>query len=132
MTVQEYIEKHGLTMTAEPAQANPHMDDMPKGSGHWRVTIRKADGRGEIVTPYSMGPAHRTEPPKLDGVLESLSSDWSAVDGASFEEWAGDLGYDTDSRKAERIYRVCLESANVARGVLGPDVMMELLRDVEW
>ena len=46
--------------------------------------------------------------PKLADVVHSLISDGSAYfDGQSFEEWAGDCGYDTDSRKAEETYRTC-------------------------
>jgi hypothetical protein len=51
---------------------------------------------------YSMGPAH-TEGPTLSGVLECLHSDFGMNPmSCEFEEWAEDLGYDTDSRKAEK------------------------------
>ena len=44
--------------------------------------------------------------PKLDDVLHSLLSDGSAYfDAQLFEDWAADLGYDPDSRKAEAIWR---------------------------
>jgi hypothetical protein len=45
-------------------------------------------------------------PDKLD-VVYSLLTDGD-VNGRSFEEWASDFGYDTDSRKAEQSYRACL------------------------
>lgn len=46
--------------------------------------------------------------PKLADVVHSLLSDGAAFfDGQSFEQWAGDFGYDTDSRKAEETYRAC-------------------------
>ncbi len=46
--------------------------------------------------------------PKLADVVCSLLSDGAAYfDGQSFEDWAGDFGYDTDSRKAEETYRTC-------------------------
>jgi len=55
-------------------------------------------------------PPFRTRP-SLPDVLYSLLSDGSAFfDAASFEEWAGDYGYDTDSRKAERMFRECQET----------------------
>jgi hypothetical protein len=46
--------------------------------------------------------------PTLSDVLYSLLSDGEAA-GQTFEEWAGGLGYDTDSRKAEATYRQCDE-----------------------
>jgi len=48
--------------------------------------------------------------PKLDDVLNSLLSDGSAYfDAQSFEEWACESGYDSDSRKAETIWKACDE-----------------------
>jgi len=44
--------------------------------------------------------------PTLPGVLYSLLMDSSAY-GQTFEDWCGDLGYDSDSRKAEEIFKAC-------------------------
>lgn len=46
--------------------------------------------------------------PQLADVIHSLLLDSSACT-VSFEDWARDCGYDTDSRKAEDIYRKCQE-----------------------
>jgi len=53
--------------------------------------------------------------------------DASAIDYATFEEWAPEMGYDADSRKGEAIYRTCLEYALKLRGAVG-DKAMEQLR----
>jgi hypothetical protein len=57
--------------------------------------------------------------PDLADVLYSLSSDASVIDYGGFEQWASEFGYDTDSRKAEGIYRACLECALKMRNALG-------------
>lgn len=57
--------------------------------------------------------------PSFADVLHSLVSDADVIDCGSFEEWAGNLGYDADSRKAEGIYRACLETALKLRNALG-------------
>lgn len=46
-------------------------------------------------------------------VLSSLAMDCGDfLDGPiTFEDWALGLGYDTDSRKAEAIYRTCQDTA---------------------
>ena len=44
-------------------------------------------------------------------VLTSLVLDSSAI-GQSFESWCSDFGYDSDSRKAEGIYRACQQNAD--------------------
>lgn len=64
--------------------------------------------------------------PELDSVLWSLSMDSSVIDAGGFEQWAADLGYDTDSRKAEAIYRECLDIALKLRAALGDEAMREL------
>ena len=47
-------------------------------------------------------------PPTLFDLLECLAMDADCVrHGQTFEEFAGDLGYDEDSRKAERAYNTC-------------------------
>ena len=58
-------------------------------------------------------------PPSLADVLYCFCSDASAIDYFSFEDWAESYGYDPDSRKAEDIYRACLEIALKLRNGLG-------------
>ncbi len=57
--------------------------------------------------------------PELADVLHSLASDSDVLDASTFEEWASELGYDTDSRQAEKTYRACLEIALKLRSALG-------------
>lgn len=57
--------------------------------------------------------------PELRDVMYSLSLDAGAIDAGSFEEWAGDFGYETDSRKAEQIYQACMKIALELRAMIG-------------
>jgi hypothetical protein len=68
-----------------------------------------------------MNPTKTNKPilPDFADVLHSLASDSDVLDCSSFEEWAGNLGYDADSRKAEGIYRACLDVALKLRNALG-------------
>lgn len=52
-------------------------------------------------------------------VISSLIMESSVLDESTFEDWASSLGYDTDSRKAESMYRACLEIALKLRNGLG-------------
>lgn len=74
--------------------------------------------------PISM----RSKPilPNFADVLHSLASDADVIDAGGFEEWAGNLGYDTDSRKAEATYRACLDIALKLRSGLGDDGLAKL------
>lgn len=68
----------------------------------------------------------KTIEPKLTDVVHSLIMDASVLDSGGFEDWAAELGYDTDSRKAESIYRECLEIALKLRAGLGEAVLSKL------
>lgn len=65
--------------------------------------------------------------PEAASVIASLVMDSSVLDSGCFEEWASELGYDTDSRNAEAIYRACLEIALKMRAAIG-DAGLEALR----
>jgi hypothetical protein len=64
--------------------------------------------------------------PDLCDVMHSLLTDLDVLDHPAFESWAADLGYDTDSRKAEATYRACLEIALKLRAMLGDSKISEL------
>lgn len=72
-------------------------------AGSWQAPMR-----GEAI------PA-----PELRDVLYSLALDASVIDAGSFEEWAREFGYDTDSREAERIYKACMKIALELRAMIG-------------
>ena len=64
--------------------------------------------------------AEMTEPmpPTLNGILSCLISDADGADALTFEEWCSDFGYDTDSRKAERIFNECRRIAVLLQRIL--------------
>jgi hypothetical protein len=65
--------------------------------------------------------------PDAPSVIMSLVLDSSVLDAGSFEDWAAEYGYDTDSRSAERTYQACLKTALKLRAAIG-EVGLELLR----
>ena len=52
-------------------------------------------------------------------VVAAMALDSDVIDYRNFEEWADNLGYDPDSRKAEGIYKACLKLALSLRIALG-------------
>lgn len=53
-------------------------------------------------------------------VLWSIARDSDALE-MTFEDWAGEFGYDTDSRKAEKTYRACQDGALRLKKILSED-----------
>lgn len=68
--------------------------------------------------------------PELADVLDCLAMDTCGAD-ESFEDWAGELGYDADSRKAEAIYRACQDNARQLRNLLGHEALETLVFKME-
>ena len=64
--------------------------------------------------------------PEPRDVIYSLAMDSSVLDSGGFENWAAEYDFDPDSRKAESIYRLCLEHALAMRAALGESGMAEL------
>lgn len=67
-------------------------------------------------------------PPSLDEVVHGFLSDSSSVmSGETFDDWASDFEYDTDSREAERIYVACGEAW---KGLIRLDANFEMLGEL--
>lgn len=75
---------------------------------------------------HSHRPGNPIPAPGMAEVLHCLLMDAEAINAGSFEEWASDLGYDTGSRKAEGIYRECLDTALKLRAMLGDETISRL------
>lgn len=65
--------------------------------------------------------------PKPADVLHSLLADGEAFfNGQTFEDWAANLGFDPDSRKAEAAYRACDETGRRLARMFSPDDVAQL------
>lgn len=114
-TVKMLVNRYGIKSESKLVGSNPNMNDMPEGSNHYKVTLR---GFGRRMTiSYSMGPALTGEPEAVD-VLDCLISDSDCIEGG-FDEFCGNCGYNSDSRKAEKIYRACVATSKKLHRFLG-------------
>lgn len=110
-------ERKRVRIDSRYGEAPPN--DSFKESTGWMVTLRYRGRR--LTVPFYMGSALDREPTAAD-VLSCLCSDTMSIENSGgFEDWASDLGYDTDSRKAEETYRQCEKIATRLRTFLGDD-----------
>lgn len=65
-------------------------------------------------------------PPSVVDVIYSLIMDSDVLDYAGFELWANNLGFDTDSRKAETIYNICINNTLKLKSILGQEALDKL------
>lgn len=116
IVVLELLKTEGISYSVTPAGENLNRDGWQCDG--WRVTFAK-NGKSESFD-YFTGLGNRKASrerecirpvkPDIAGVLHSLISDSGAVD-TCFIDWAENLGYDSDSIKAFKIYTACCENA---------------------
>ena len=126
MTYQQFIDHHTITLTATRTGRNPAMPDF--NGDPWRVTLKRPGKQMSLF--FSNGYGHGGAPPTAEGVLECLRSD-AYTDGDTFEEFCFSLGYDSDSRKAEKLYKAVQRQTDKLRRFLGADLFTELLQTEE-
>src|SRR5579859_2566391 len=89
-------------ITADIVYGEPYNPDWPDAHPY-TVTLHYQERSMKV--PFYTGSGWDREP-DVDDVVECLATDAaSIVNARDFEDWAGDLGFDVDSRKAERTYR---------------------------
>ena len=59
-------------------------------------------------------------------VFYCLISDSDVLDYRNFEDWASSIGYEVDSREAERVYNACMKIALELRHIIGEDGLHKL------
>lgn len=103
-------------------------DDWQGDGWHCAISRIASDGkRRQIRTGYHLGSGHKRREPTVAEVLHSLAMDaWSVADSGGFDEWCSDLGYDSDSRKAKRMYRACESTIAKLAAFVAPDDWREL------
>ena len=142
VTIAGFIEANRISLTAKRTDTNPNMDDSAN-MDHWKcVLIKRAETLDNGITVtirparmtvyFSQGYGHNGKQPKADSVLDCLASDAASVENArSFEDWCGDLGYDSDSRKAEKIFKTVTHQAKRLKNLLGDAAFNTLLWNTE-
>jgi hypothetical protein len=132
MTLNQLINETGITLTSERVSNNPHMDGSER-MNNYKVKLRaKHLGNATMRLYYSKGYGHNGAEPTADEVLDCLASDASfVVNSRSFEDWCADLGYDTDSRKAEKTFKTCERQAERLQKFLGTEYYETLLWNIE-
>lgn len=132
MDTKEFVRENNITMDYDYVDSNPNFilvdDEWNRHDSHYKVTLHY--GKRQMTTYYSMGSAH-TRGPEAEDVLDCLAMDAAGIENArSFEDWCGDYGYDTDSRRAEKTFKACQKAAEKLEKFMG-DKYQELLWETE-
>lgn len=91
--------------------------------GCWKAyqyTVTLARGGSVMTLDFKQGVGVK-ELPSLAVVLECVLSDINGINDMTFEEWANDFGYDSDSRSAESIFNACKKEYDDLNNLLTKD-----------
>ena len=131
MIHKEFAKLLDLRMTPVSIPDRPDSLEWVKGARHWLACMSIPSTGKRFQVYYSQGPAHKN-PPQAHEVLYCLQANCIGVEnGQTFEEWANEYGYDEDSRKAERTYNACVDTAKRLKEFLGFhwETFLELTED---
>lgn len=104
--LRNYVEARGLRVEI---LSGPDANTDEYNWQYHAYTLKLTNGElgTKMTIPWRQGIGITDDPsdrPEL--VFECLIIDaWGYLQAQSFEDWAGEYGYDTDSRKAEQMYR---------------------------
>jgi hypothetical protein len=116
--IETFIADHGITMQVSRASANPNMPDT-SCTQHWTCVIRCEDRT--MTVPFSQGSAY-TQEPTIQDVLKCLHMDAvGMLNTYNFDQWADELGLDTDSRRAYAAYEAIVRQSAELETLLGDE-----------
>jgi hypothetical protein len=96
----------------------------PWASRQYRCELHATDGDRPIVTIVGSDDG----PPQVSDVLDEVAAEAAVVETARcFEEWAVGMGFDPDSRYAERVYVTWRRRTSRLRRLFGDERYEQLL-----
>ena len=82
----------------------------------YAVSLTRPSFAGEQVFPWRQGTGVTKDPDPAE-VLAHVAEDYEGTQGRTFEEWASEYGYDSDSRAAEKVFQSCIRLAAQVRAL---------------
>lgn len=115
----DFAKKHGITLTINGQEYKRHWDDDKQSRWVFNCTLKR---KGKQYTfDFGQSTAAGDEKPTMYDVLTCIEK----YDHPTFEDFCGDYGYDTDSRKAERTFKAVQKEYKAVERLFG-DIMDEL------
>jgi hypothetical protein len=129
MNMKDFTDQEQIKFSVIEVSTRP---DGLMGDSSFHFHCRLRNNGHTMGLYFSMGSAHAGKYPELTEVLDCLASDAVSYEQAgAFEDWAEDFGYSSDSRAAEKIYRVVRRQAQQLKRLLGLAAYEQLLYSVE-
>lgn len=128
IAASEFVTRVPVNGRAYPGGPEQYYGDQCR----WAVTIGGEFTEDTFTVMYHMSINDGSKKPdNVAEIVHSVVMDSHAVD-YDFEEWCEEYDFDVDSRKAEKTYKACLDSARDLRNFLGDEKFEEYLHETEF
>ena len=123
MNLKQFSEKCSLKILSyEPNLSYDKQDSWQQKANGYRLQLIHKASKRRYSFDFWQGTGIIGDPDLL-GVLEYLQSDCNSVqlvqDGGGFDDFCDKFGYDSDSRKAEKLYKAICRERNAVNKLLG-------------
>lgn len=118
----DFCKKHGVKMVVGSADyTHPSWDEK---NYHYVFPVTLKKGRRQMTIQFGQSLAAGAEEPSEYDVLACITK----YDPGSFEDFCGEFGYDTDSRRAERTWKAVSREWRQVERVFGG--VLDELREI--
>jgi len=116
MDFDQFIKAKNVRIKVDRISENPNVPDW-RDATHYKCVLKNA---GRQMTVYFSQGYGITEDPTAKSVLYCLQDDCCGYQNSDdFEGWCGDHGFDADSRKGERLYKITKKQAEACERFFG-------------
>jgi hypothetical protein len=122
-----FLKRAEATLTLKYMGNEPHFeDDKEKRIYRDRYKCTFANGKKHFSVIFGQSIANRGKKPTTYHILACLTK----YDPKSFENFCGEFGYDTDSRKAEKTYKAVYSEWEKVKAFFTEEEL-EILREIQ-
>lgn len=121
------IDNIKLSLTRADYTEEDYKDEWKKTANKYKAKI--IYNKKSMTTVYYTGSGWKKDP-VLEDILGSILQDTTYLD-YGFEDFANEMGYDPDSRKAEKIYKEIQKQAKKINRIFSKEEQEELLTYLE-
>ena len=129
-TIETFVAQRQIKMHCDWSNSNPNinLNNWSRIATHWKCVFKL--GKRRLTAYFSQGTAYSGKP-AIEDVLDCLASDAAGLED-SFENWCNAYGYNTNSREAERTYKIIQrQSAKLAKFLGDQNAYQSLLFSTE-
>lgn len=118
----DFLVKTGVKFSAKLIDHDFYFDGDKETRDVYRITLSRGKMRRSFKFGQSINNSNGKTPPTAYDVLACLQK----YEIGSFEDFCGDFGYDTDSRRAEKTYKAVLKEYQMVCDIWTSDEIEEL------